>query len=340
MEKIGKNLIKLKKDMIDLIKLFNNIEQINFNYVSATNNIIMLLFENENIYKGNFEEKLSEADIEYIREIFSSECLTFKEMNNYIKSHDMSNYDLREFFIDSSLWVSAYLSLNYIGNGIDYIDLVQQGYFGIENAIEKNKKSYTTSFSTLIKEEIIASLMKYVREFGKYGHISNKQLDICLNLDSVKDKILNDGHEGNLYEIADYLNYPVDSLEDLILKINNYIDDIDGELNCVRNFSSVVDFEEKVIKDIDCSDIIDACDLSLNDREKYVIYHYYGINNCRSMNYAEIGECLGCSSERIRQILCRAFHKIRIKYQSILYKRNGLLSINDVKELRKNKITF
>lgn len=343
MAKVEKNLIKLKKDMMDLIKLFSNIEQINFNYVSATNNIIMLLLENENIHKGNFEEKLSDADIEYIKEIFSGECFTFKEMNNYIKKLNINEEEEKNKLINSCLWVSAYLSLNYIGNAIDYIDLVQQGSIGIDSAINKYRNNNAKAFSTLVKAEIISSLIKYVREFGKYGQIINKEFNLISSLDYCKDLFLNNnGYDGNLYDIADYLNYPVDSLEQLMLISSDFvdIDEIDDESIFERMESSVVDVEEEAIKNYDYTDIIEACNLCLNDREKYVIYHYFGINNCRCMNYFEIGEHLGCSSERIRQIFSRALYKVRMKYKVILNKRRRLLSIDDVKELRMKKITI
>lgn len=342
MQKVMKNLFKLKNDIISLTKSDSKHNFYNYNYVIAVNNIIELLYGDEKVIKGSFEEFLRDDDIEYIREIFSSECLTFKKQKEYILNHDMNNFNDRHILINGCLWMSAILSLNYINNGVEYIDLLQQSYFGIESAINKYGKS-AKSFSTLVKEEVIYVLRKYVMEYGKFGHISNKNFDLINSLEQCRDLFLNNnGYDGNVYDIADYLNYPVDSLEELILISSDSvdIDEIDGELSGERIESRVVDVEEEAIKNYDYTDIVEACNLALNDREKYVIYHYYGLNNCSCMNYNELSACLDCSCELIRQIVYRALYKIRMKHKAILDKRRGLLTINDVKQLRKNKITF
>ena len=339
MQKIGKNLFKLKEDIINLTKQNIAYSQNYFNYVSAVNSIIDLLFEDDKIKVNNYEEILQDGDIQYIRNIFSNNCFTFKEQNRYIKTHDMSNLEERHILIEGCLWMPSLLSLYFINNGILYMDLCQQGSIGIDSAINKYRNNNAKAFSTLVKAEIISSLIKYVREFGKYGQISNKEFNLISSLDYCKDLFLNNnGYDGNLYDIADYLNYPVDSLEQLMLISSDFvdIDEIDDESIFERMESSVVDVEEEAIKNYDYTDIIEACNLCLNDREKYVIYHYFEINNCRCMNYSEMGEHLGCSSERIRQMFSRALYKVRMKYKVILNKRRRLLSIDDIKKLRKN----
>lgn len=343
MEKVGKNLIKLKNDIISLTQLTSKINQNNFNYVVALNNIIELLYMNNNLQNGNYEETLQEADIKYIKEIFSGVCFTVKEQNQYIKTHDMNFIEEKNELINGCLWVSAISSLNYINYGIDYVDLLNQGYFGIESAINKYGKDSTKAFSTLVKEEVILSLMKYVREYGKYGHISKKELHIISNLDYWKDLyLMQREHEGTSEDLAYYFSCPQDSMKKLITLSQGTIelDSSEVELDDKRSEASVVDIEEVAVDKLYFEDLLETCELALNKEEKYILYHLIGINNYSCMSKVEISSHLGCSTTSLNQTIEKALIKIRNKYKVIQDRRTGLLNINDVKKLRKQGITF
>ena len=342
MDVIARNLFSLKNDIIKLTNYVNDNCDLRYNYVSAANNIIELLYGDGKLVNGNYNETLNDADIDYIREIFSNECFTFKDMNKFIKTQDMNLEDNRCDLINGCLWIPAILSLKYIGNGIDYSDLLQEGSFGIGNAICDYKRS-SKSFSRLVIINVDEILKKYIRENGKYGNITKKQFEILLKLDDVKERVLAlyEREVSNLY-YADFLNYPYDSFEELMLKSCDSldIDNIDDELNNHRTEKGIVDVEEEVLERFNYEDIFEACDLALNDREKFIIYHHFGINGCKQMNLTEIASYFGFSKERARFIVNLSLSKVKHKYKAILNKRKGLLSISDIKELRKNKIPF
>lgn len=342
MDVIEENLFSLKNDIIKLTNLENDRRNFRYNYVTVVNNIIELLFGDGKIVNGNYNEALNEADIDYIREIFLGKCFTFKEQNIFFKTQDMNLDDKRCDLINGCLWVPTILSLKYIGHGIDYSDLLQEGSLGISDAIyDYGKTTYSFSRSVIIKVDEM--LKKYIMNNGKYGNISKRQCEILLELADIDENILAlYGHEVPDVYYADYLNIPSDFFEKL--KIRSYgsldINNIDDELYSHRTEIGFVNVEEEALGRYNYEDIIEACKSSLNEREKFIIFHYFGLNDCKPMNYEEIASNLGISKVRVSQIVNTSLVKIKARYKRIINKRKCLLSISDIKRLRKEKIHF
>ena len=336
MDQIAYNLIKLQFDLNKIIKSDSKLEQINYNYVTATNNIISLLYENENINNGNVEEVLQESDIEYIREIFSNNCFTFKEQNNYIKNHDITNEQSREELIKGCLWIPVVLSLNYIDYDISFMDLLSQGIIGLIEAINNYGDKNAKSFSILVKDEVMKVLKEYVKVNGKYGYIKSNTFNICHNLDTYKDLFLMiEEHECKCEELSDFFNYPLDSMKKLLILGKGTLDLDSIEINLDDN--NVINPEDEAINNVYIEELINICKSVLNNEEQFIFFSHCGINCYTSLTQKEIGIVLGYSEQTISYNYKRCIKKIR-KSLLVLERKvrdRDLLSIDDVKNLRK-----
>ena len=328
-EKIIENLKKLKRDLIVLTNIDDET-----NYVTIVNNIIEILLENGNPNNGEYEEDLNPDDRKYIIDIFTN-CFTLKEQNNFIKSHDMSSTEQKEILINNCLWVSALLSLKYIGYGIEYIDLVNQGYLGIENAIKRCTVNNNYCFSNVIKAEVIRYLEKYIREKGIYGYLGPKKYKALSSVNKVKENI--QAPE----DIADYLSYPEDEIKELIPLLEGPIslDTIKDVTFNGRNNAGIVNPEDIAISNISIEHIYEIIDSVLNEREKYIFYHLMGIKGYKKKRDLELASDLSVSYQRIGQLFKASKEKIQkqIRLEEYLAhkKRNNLSSISDFQKIKK-----
>lgn len=339
MQKIAENLFHIKEDVIKIVAEINKNNLNNYSYVNALNNIIEVIFEKDAIIFGNNYEYLRDSDIEFITEVFSNKCLNLKEQNNYIKNFDIKDETVRHVLISQSMWLVTIIALNYINNGIEYMDLVQEGSIGIINAINNYKNKNNKAYSTLVKDEIIAIIEKNVCTKGKYGHITDKTFNIYKNLDNVKDKIfMTYGCEGNYEEICEHFNYPSDSMKELMILSQDSLDldSFEFILDNGKSSESIIDVEEIAVNNIYYKDLLETCNLILNKKERFVIYQFFGLNNYQRKTQAEIALLIGCSRSRVGQIIDISLMKIRKKIINIRQKAKrkslGLITIDDIKK--------
>ena len=341
MLKMAKNIVKLNYDIMDLTKSNSKTLQQDFNYVMATNNIIALLFDKANLYSGNYEETLEESEIEYVGDIFSGNCFSFKEQNKFINNNMISDED-REILINGCMWVSAILSLKYIGNGIDYMDLLNQGYFGIESAINNYKKKNKKAFSTLVRDEIISGLEEYVCSNGKYGLINNKTFKDCKGMQHVNNILFNQyGHEMPFDYVSDYLGLSREKINELYMLSQDSlsVDEIDDD-SAIKNLSNYILNPCDIADDkVYYEELLDICDSVLNEKEKYVLFNNLGLNGNKCLSYSKLGDIMGCSGENVRYTLNCSLSKIREEIDKRNFytynKRNNLLTIDDIKKSHK-----
>lgn len=339
MEKIKENLSQVNLDFIDIVNQLSKYLNNDFNYSNIINNLLNILYEGKNIEVGMKSEYLNKDDIEFIKEIFSSNCLSLEEQKKFLKNKDMSNNNLRNELVKYSLWVPIIISLLYIDNGVSYMDLVQEGSLGIIETIKKYKKNNNKAYSTLLIDEIVYKIEKCIQKIGKYGKISKNTFKNIKIVNYAFDKSLSIlGHFANLEEIADILSIPKEEIIHFLYLEQGYLNidetDLEDNYNRILNMTSM---EDDIENKIYFEELLNLCKYVLNDRELFIIKSMYGINT-NKLTQIQIASILGCSHQNIGQIINYSLTKIRKE----IYKRNvkfknkqlGLLTINDINKMR------
>lgn len=219
--------------------------------------------------------------------------------------------------IQANLRLVVSIAKRYVGQGVLFMDLVQEGSIGLIRAAEKFDYSKNFKFSTYatwwIKQAIIRSIANHAKTIRIPVHMADK----IRRYKSAYSVLYSDlDREPTDKELADFLNISVSKLQ----KIKNSIilEPISLETS-VTDDLCLGDF----IEDKSCNTPEEQAKLAflklgvpelfgvLTEREKNVITNRFGINSKAPKTLAELGTLLGYSKERIRQIEENALIKMR-----------------------------
>ena len=219
--------------------------------------------------------------------------------------------------IESNLRLVVSIAKKYIGQGVLFMDLVQEGSLGLIKAAEKYDYRKNFKFSTYatwwIKQTIIRAISNHSRTIRIPVHMLEKIrrykkacAKICLsetlNQDDETISMVSGLDVKKIQEVKSALKTEPVSLDTLVtddLSIQDYIEDFTyiSPENCAQNNLQ----KQDVIKLIN----------TLDKREQEIISRRFGINNEEPKTLEQIGNIMGFSKERIRQIENIAIQKLR-----------------------------
>lgn len=124
----------------------------------------------------------------YLWDIRRYKLLTAKEEKILIKKVKSGDQEAKEKFIISNLLLVISIAKNYIGWGLDFLDLIQEGNLGLMKALEKFDPLKTEKFSTYAYKRIDRSIKKTILNQGKNVRWSTRTRDIINKLNNFRDK--------------------------------------------------------------------------------------------------------------------------------------------------------
>ncbi len=257
----------------------------------------------------------------YLKDIGKVKLLNSREeklLGKQIKEGKKSQADIaKRKLVQANLRLVVSIAKKYIGQGVLFMDLVQEGSLGLIKAAEKFDYSKNFKFSTYatwwIKQTIIRAISNSSRTIRIPVHMTDKIRKYKKIYTTLSFEL---GREPNDYEIADRLGIsakqlltvkksiikePI-SLETPVtddLNIGDYIED--------KSYRSPeVQTKNNVLKG-SIEELLDT----LPEREKKIISCRFGINGEIPKTLEQLGEIMGYSKERIRQLEDSALSKIR-----------------------------
>ena len=255
-------------------------------------NIEFIDIERENINEEpkTFNSISNDDDIlqMYLKDIGKIKLLNTKEekaLGKQIKEGQPTQSDIaKRKLVQANLRLVVSIAKKYIGQGVLFMDLVQEGSLGLIKAAEKFDYSKNFKFSTYatwwIKQTIIRAISNHSRTIRIPVHMTDK---IRKYKSIIKEPIS--------------LETPV--TEDL--NIGDYIEDTSYR-------SPEVQTKNNVLKG-SITDLLST----LPEREKKIVCYRFGINGETPRTLEQLGEIMGYSKERIRQLEDSALTKIRQK---------------------------
>lgn len=254
----------------------------------------------------------------FLKQVGQYELLTEEEEKDLFTKYKNGNSQLKEELINRNLKLVIAIAKKYKGTNLSFMDLVQEGTFGLIAAVDKFDINLGFKFSTYatywIKQAISKAIVNKNRAIRLPAHINNKlskikqvQRELSLELN----------HEPTEKQIADKLNISEQEVKNLLdmdltsLSLDAPVGDEDD--GTIGDFIEDVKFESPtsaLMKNDLKEQLLKTMD-SLDIREKEVLIKRYGLIDNEPMTLEEVGKEMGLSRERIRQIEEKALRKMR-----------------------------
>ncbi len=219
--------------------------------------------------------------------------------------------------VQANLRLVVSIAKKYTGQGILFMDLVQEGSLGLIKAAQRFDYSKGFKFSTYatwwIKQTIIRAIANSSRSIRIPVHMSDK---IRMLKKAIVKLSVQKGSEPTDEELSDYLKIDVKKVKSIkraMIKEPVSLDTPVAQDLCLEDYIS--DDENKLPeisteKEFLNKDIISILDI-LNQKERFIILNRFGLGERKTKTLEELGRILGFSKERIRQIENEALKKLR-----------------------------
>jgi RNA polymerase nonessential primary-like sigma factor len=254
----------------------------------------------------------------YLNEIGFSPLLTAEEEVHFARLAQKGDENGRRRMIESNLRLVVKIARRYINRGLALLDLIEEGNLGLIRAVEKFDPERGFRFSTYatwwIRQTIERAIMNQTRTIRLPIHVVkelNSYLQAARRLAQTLD------HEPNAEEIAELLDKPLSDVKRL-LKLNERVTSVDIPLG--------KDSEKTLIDAIpddnnpDPSDLLQDEDVLVNletwiaqlsDKQREVVERRFGLHGYKISTLEEVGNEIGVTRERVRQIQMDALKRLR-----------------------------
>lgn len=254
----------------------------------------------------------------YLNEIGFSPLLSAEEEVYFARLAQKGEEAARKRMIESNLRLVVKIARRYLNRGLAFLDLIEEGNLGLIHAVEKFDPERGFRFSTYatwwIRQTIERALMNQTRTIRLPIHVV-KELNTYLKAARKYAQKLD--HEPTPEEIAHYLDRPTADVK-RIMGLNERVTSADtpiGQESGRSMLDSIPDENnaDPVLKleDEDFSRHLDEWLEQLNDKQRQVVIGRFGLNGQNMATLEEVGEQIGVTRERVRQIQVEALHKLR-----------------------------
>jgi RNA polymerase primary sigma factor len=254
----------------------------------------------------------------YLKEIGRIPLLTRTEEIDIAQQNEAAIPEAKQHLIDANLRLVVSIAKKYIGRGMTFLDLIQEGNKGLIRAVEKYSWRKGFKFSTYATWWIRQAITRAIADQARTIRIPVHMVETINKLMRVSRKLMQDfGREPTAEEIAEVMEIDAEKVRE-ILKISQKTtsletpigDDGDSYLgDFIADESQVTPYDataNRMLKE-DIEKVLGT----LTDREARVIRMRFGLNSSRPMTLEEVGKKFGVTRERIRQIEAKALRKLK-----------------------------
>ena len=327
-QEIDAAILEMDFDMDELDKLYENIEAQNIEIIDDMNDSVLdeLNFDSE-LPKGQ-EAAAAAADTRnaamddpvkvYLKEIGRVPLLTPEEEIELAIRIGDNDQQAKQRLAEANLRLVVSIAKRYVGRGMQFLDLIQEGNLGLIKAVDKFDYTKGFKFSTYATWWIRQAITRAIADQARTIRIPVHIVETINKVKKTNSQLLHkNGRDPTAEEIAAELNMPVEKVRE-ILRVSQEPVSLETPIG-EEDDSHLGDF----IPDDDALAPADAASMlllkeQLNDvlktltlREAKVLSLRFGLEDGHPRTLEEVGSEFGVTRERIRQIEAKALRKLR-----------------------------
>ena len=254
----------------------------------------------------------------YLKEIGTIPLLTGEEEQVLAMRIDEGDEQAKKKLAEANLRLVVSIAKRYVGRGMQFLDLIQEGNLGLIKAVDKFDYNKGFKFSTYATWWIRQAITRAIADQARTIRIPVHMVETINKVKKAKSQLLHlNGHEPTPEEIAEYLEMPVDKVRE-ILRVAQDPVSLETPIGEEED-SHLGDF----IPDDDALAPADAASMSLlkeqlaevlktlTPREEKVLSLRFGLEDGNPKTLEEVGKEFNVTRERIRQIEAKALRKLR-----------------------------
>jgi RNA polymerase primary sigma factor len=254
----------------------------------------------------------------YLKEIGKVPLLSADEEIELAKRMEQGDQDAKKRLAEANLRLVVSIAKRYVGRGMLFLDLIQEGNMGLIKAVEKFDYRKGYKFSTYATWWIRQAITRAIADQARTIRIPVHMVETINKLIRVSRQLLQElGRDPTPEEIAEEMDMPVAKVRD-IMKIaqepvsletpigeeeDSHLGDFipDTEMMVPADAVAFTMLKEQLLEVLD----------TLTDREQKVLRLRFGLDDGRARTLEEVGKIFNVTRERIRQIEAKALRKLR-----------------------------
>ncbi len=254
----------------------------------------------------------------YLKEIGKVPLLSAEEEIELAKRMELGDQEAKKRLAEANLRLVVSIAKRYVGRGMLFLDLIQEGNLGLIKAVEKFDYRKGYKFSTYATWWIRQAITRAIADQARTIRIPVHMVETINKLIRVSRQLLQElGREPSPEEIAAEMNMPVERVRE-ILKISQEPVSLETPIGEEED-SHLGDFiqDENVPVPADAAaftllkEQLEEVLGTLTEREQKVLTLRFGLEDGRARTLEEVGKEFNVTRERIRQIEAKALRKLR-----------------------------
>ena len=254
----------------------------------------------------------------YLKEIGKIPLLSPEEESELARRMDEGDETVKQLLVEANLRLVVSIAKRYVGRGMLFLDLIQEGNLGLIKAVEKFDYKKGFKFSTYATWWIRQAITRAIADQARTIRIPVHMVETINKLIRISRQLMQElGRDPSPEELAQKMEMPVEKVRE-IQKISQEPVSLETPIGEEED-SHLGDF----IPDEDApapaeaaaysllKEQLDEVLMSLNEREQKVLRLRFGLEDGRARTLEEVGKEFEVTRERIRQIEAKALRKLR-----------------------------